>query len=375
MNILDRVRQFFADGWMVSEPVARMLFPHTQKQKLYHRIRLTAKVREPFADSIDEMMRRARERRNGVMFAALRNINERLGRGRTIGEALEGWVPPEERMLLTAGDRRGYDGFAAAIDDILYLGKVTGSMVSRIVMGVLPPLAIVLAQYLLMLWMAVSFTTKALNLTHVNPSQLTGRAREFYEVGLFAQSPWAWGAPVLVVIVLSGILVSMPYWTRPAGLRRKADLVPPYSLYKAIVGSRWLLAFAAMGKAGIPYESIFEETGRMASPWLKGILGDIERLYRRGVGLGPAFVATGQNFPSRSIVDDLVSFGDRPGFEDTLMVLARDRVEQTLAISSLIAAVMTAFGYAFAAFGSFWIMMSFNAMESQIQMIIQTTMR
>lgn len=372
MSAITRIRNSFANGWMVSDWLARLLFPHLQKKKLYHRIRLTAKVREPFADSINEMMRRAREQRSGVMYAALKSISARLGRGRTIGEALTGWVPHEERMLLSAGDKRGYDGFAGAIDEILYLQDATKSMVSRTIMGILPPIGIVIAQYILMLWMALAFTQKALKLTHVSPHQLTGLAHQFYVVGIFAQSVWAWILPIVVLLLIAGVLFSMPNWTKPVALRRFMDKLPPYSLYKAIVGARWTLAFAAMGKAGIPYEIIFQETSKMSAPWLKLILRDTERLYRRGRGLGHAFSATGHGFPSKSLVDDLGAFGDRPGFEETLAVLARDRVEQTIILSGVISNILAAIGYAFAAAGSFWIMMSFNAMQTQIQTAIQS---
>ncbi|MBN6739494.1 hypothetical protein JKG47_02890 [Acidithiobacillus sp. MC6.1] len=364
------IRESFSTAWMMQEPVARVLFP-MQRKRFYRRIQIMSKAQLPFSDAVEELRNRAKESKNGVMYAALSSMAYRQGRGRSIAESLDGWVPREEMMLLNAGDKRGYSGFVTAIDQILNMGSATKAMMTTLVSGLIEPLIMIAAMYGLITWMAKSFNQKALSLTHINPNQLTGEAHQLYAVGVFATTVWSWLIPLLVLLFMGVLLVILPVWVKPEWLRKIADHVPPFSIYKAITGARWMMAFATLGKAGIPYEEIFNETKNMSKPWLRIRLAMIEHLYRRGIGMGPAFAKSGYQFPSKSLVDDLLAFGDRPGFEDVLLILAEEWVKSTTQTVKGITFALTGVGYLSVFGGMIWIMGSFNAMQSQIMAIIQ----
>ncbi len=366
------VRNVFADAWVVPENVAALMFPMRRKT-FYRRVQIMSKAHMPFSDAIKELKSRAHESKNGVMYAALSSISYRLERGRTIAESLDGWVPQEEMMLLNAGDKRGYAGFVAAIDQILTMGAATKAMMTTLVSGLVEPFIMIAAMYGLITWMAKSFNQKALALTHINPDQLTGGAHQLYAVGLYATTVWSWIIPLGVLAFIIVLFVIMPIWVTPEKVRKVVDHVPPFSIYKAIVGAKWMMAFATLGKAGIPYEEVFKETAKLSKPWLKMRLKAIELLYRRGIGLGPAFAQSGYQFPSKALVDDLLAFGDRPGFEDVLMVLAEEWVKSTTLTVKGITFALTGVGYLSVFGGMIWIMGSFNAMQSQIMAIIQQT--
>ncbi|MDD2860333.1 MAG: type II secretion system F family protein [Acidiphilium sp.] len=341
------------------------------RTRFYRRVQVMSKAHVPFADAIREMRDRAFIARNGVLYAALRSIAYRLERGRSIEESLDGWLPHEERMLLAAGDRLGYAGFAAAIDQIMTMNAATKGMTMTIVTGLIEPVLMITAMYLLIDWLSGNFNKKAIAITHISPDRLTGGAYQMYAVGVFAATIWAWVLPLLVLVAVAAVLASMPYLTRPKKLRTVLDHLPPYNIYKSITAARWLLTFSTMGMAGLPYELVFRETTALARPWLRQRLVAIETLYRRGIGLGPSFLQSGYDFPNKTLIEDLIAFGDRPGLENPLMILAEEMIKTTTRTVKTIAFMMTAVGYLIVFGGMMWIMNGFDAFQSQINLIIQ----
>lgn len=357
-------------GWMVPEKLALYLFRFSRKA-FYRRIQIMAKARMPFDSAIAELRQQAYAARQGVMFAMLDSVYRRMQRGRDLETSLEDWIPKEDRMLLSAGDKQGYTGFIGAIDQIMDVSGATKEMMRTLIGGLAEPAIMLIAMYFLIAWMAKNFNQKALSATHVPPGKLTGLAHQLYSVGLFATTFWAWLVPLTFVAAFAGVIFAMPMFTKPRSMRIMLDKVPPWSIYKAITGARWLLSFSTLGQARIPYEVIFRETGEMASPWLRERILAIAGKYERGFSLGEAFQRAGYEFPSKQLVDDLVAFGARPGFEDVLTIIAKEWIVETTRFVKGITVALTGVGYIGVFSGMFWIMGAFNSMQTQITAIIQ----
>jgi type II secretory pathway component PulF len=359
-------------GWMVPGSLAIRLFVFYRKA-FYRRIQIMAKARMPFDSAIAELRMQAYSARQGVMYAMLDSVYRRMQRGRDLETALGDWLPKEDRMLLSAGDTQGYTGFIAAIDQIMDVSGATKEMMRTLVTGLAEPVVMMLAMYGLIDWMAKNFNQKALAATHVSPNKLTGLAHQLYSVGIFATTFWAWLVPLIFLGLFVMVFFAMPVMTKPKKLRMLLDKLPPWSIYKAITGARWLLSFSTLGLARIPYEVIFRETENMASPWLRERISAIAQKYERGFTLGESFLRAGYEFPSKSLVDDLVAFGARPGFEDVLMVIAKEWIIETTRFVKGITVALTGIGYITVFAGMFWIMGAFNSMQVQITAIIQQT--
>ncbi len=357
-------------GWMLPQGLALRLFGPKRKA-FYRRLQIMAKARMPFDAAITELRQQAFANKQGVMYAMLDSVEKRMRRGRSLDESLDGWLPKEDRMLLAAGDKQGYAGFVAAIDQILAVQDASKEMRRTLISGLTEPLVMILAMYGLIAWMSKNFNEKALTVTHIDPHQLTGLAHQLYAVGLFAVSPWAWISPLLALAFIAFLFMTMPVFTQPKALRMALDNVPPWSIYRAMTGAKWLLTFATLGRAHLPYEVIFKETASLAGPWLKERIDAISRQYARGFNLGESFKRAGYDFPSKSLVDDLVAFGGRPGFEEVLYIMAQEWIVETTRFVKAITTTLTGMGYMLVFVGMFWIMGAFNAMQNQITAIIQ----
>ncbi|OIQ97806.1 toxin coregulated pilus biosynthesis protein E [mine drainage metagenome] len=357
-------------GWMLPEALAMHLFGFGRKA-FYRRIQIMAKARMPFDAAISELRAQAYSARQGVTYAMLDSVYRRMQRGRDLETALEDWLPKEDRMLLSAGDRQGYTGFIEAIDQIMEVTGATKEMIRTMVSGLAEPTVMILSMYGLIAWMAKNFNEKALAATHVSPAKLTGLAHQLYSVGIFATTFWAWLVPLIVACLIGFVMLAMPRFTKPTALRMFLDKLPPWSIYKAITGARWLLSFSTLGQARIPYEVIFRETENMAAPWLRERISAIAQKYERGFPLGEAFLRAGYDFPNKALVDDLVAFGSRPGFEEVLTVIAKEWIVETTRFVKGITVALTGVGYISVFAGMFWIMGAFNSMQVQITAIIQ----
>lgn len=358
------IKEFFENAWMMPEGVARRLFFLHRKQFL-RRLQVMARARLPLGESIEELKNRAYESKNGIMYAALSSIHNRLKRGRNLAEAFRGWISDSEIMLLEAGEKVGYSAFADAIEDVLTLQGATKEMIGKIVGGLMEPIIILLSCYLLVLWMASNFNDQIFAIIKVDPERLTGQAYQFYKIGVFSKSIWAALTPILFVLALVALFVSLPLtsgrWRNPLD-----QYIPPWSVYRSIVGAGWMLTFAKLAKARYSYEEILRRTAALASPWLRSRIQAIEYWLRRGLGLGDAACKAGNGFPSKDLIDDIATFNNRPGFEEALDILAHEWVKETSRRVSAIAFALTGMGWVLTGFIMIWIFTSFDALQSQL---------
>jgi type II secretory pathway component PulF len=362
----------FKTAWMIPEGVARRLF-FLERKRLLRRLQVMARAHLPLAESISELRERAYTSKKGIMYAALSSMEQRQRRGRTVAETFAGWIPENQIMLMEAGERSGYEAFALAIEDALSLQGATSEMIGRVIGGLMEPFLLITANYFLVLWMASNFTDKVFKMLHINPDQLTGQAHQFYTVGVFAKSYWAWLAPTLIMAAIVALFVSLPMAT--GKWRRPLDrFVPPWSVYRSINGAGWMLTFAKLASARYSYEDILRRTADLSRPWLRSRIMAIEYWVRRGRPLGEAMRKSENDFPSRDLVDDIATFNNRPGFEEALDILAKEWVSQTSQQVKGLAFAMTGIGWMVTGFVMIWIFTAFDAMQTQITAIARQMM-
>jgi len=372
-EISRKIRDSFSKAWMVSPDVARRFF-FLKKKSFLRRTQIMGKAHVPFSDAIAELKSRAYENHESIMFAALQVMNLRVQRAQDLAQVLNGWLAPEEIMLIVAGDNRGFSGYVSAIDQVLGMGDATAEMRSALLMGVMEPIILLVSIYMLMLWMSTKFTGKLLSITHVSPDKLTGLAYQFYAMGQFANSIWSILVPVVIFVPPVLVWWSFSRWTgertKTVAVRKFLDKIPPYSVYKKIAGAQWALAFSVLAMAGIPYEVVLQELGRLSAPWVRVQTHRIERRFRKGITLGDAMRQAGDWFPSRSMVQDIMAFGERPGFKETMKVLADESIKDTTREVKIMANVLRGFGYVIMFVALVWLYEAFNDLSTQIQTLL-----
>lgn len=246
-----------------------------------------------------------------------------LRNGERLSTMLKGWAGDDECMLISAGEQSG------TLEKALFSSArvmTARSQINKAVIGGLayPFLLIILAFGVLYLF---GFKIVPAFLSISSPDKWSGLARIMIEVSLFAQH-WLWALAVIVSIFVAVFFVSLPRWDGPA--RVLLDRYAPYSVYRVMYGSTWLIGFSALIEAGLRVETALQQLASTASPWLKTRIEGCLRGTRSGLNVGDALARSGYEFPDREIIDDLAVYSAMSGFDAALFALGKEWLDESV---------------------------------------------
>jgi type II secretory pathway component PulF len=124
------------------------------------------------------------------------------------------------------------------------------------------------------------------------------------------------------------IYLTIGIWT--GRIRAFIDRFPPWSLYKVFVGISWLLALAALIKAGTPVSTAMTSLKKDATRYLRERIDKALIYINNGENLGSALDKTKFNFPDSEIVSDLKIYSELDNFEEALNNLANEWLEESV---------------------------------------------
>ena len=102
------------------------------------------------------------------------------------------------------------------------------------------------------------------------------------------------------------------------------------SLYRIFTGVCWLLALAALVKAGTPVSSALRSLRGDASPYLKERIDKSLVYISNGDNLGQALHKTNLEFPDPEVIGDLRIYSELDGFEEALDQMANEWLEDSI---------------------------------------------
>jgi len=255
-----------------------------------------------------------------VISAWLRQVRN----GKPLGVAIQGWVPEMDRLVIEAGEPSG--DLPGAIENacFLYEGQkqIKGALYSSLAYPVVLFMMVIGFLFLFGINVIPKFET-------VLPREnWEGMGAQMAMLSDFVQS---WFALVLGALVGLGILVawSLPRWTGP--LRVKFDRYPPYGIYKVMAGSGFLLGLAALTKAGVKTTVALRALMRDSKPWYHERISKTLGHVNNGLNIGEALYKTNLAFPDPETVNDLRTYATLDKFDEMLMRLGRENMEDSVA--------------------------------------------
>jgi type II secretory pathway component PulF len=258
---------------------------------------------------------------------ALSHWIERIDNGSSIAGCTKGWVTDEEQMLLSAGEKSG--DILKSLEAICRIMTAKSSIKGAVIGGIAYPTFVVLMLFGFMYLFGYKLIPSFLNLAPVE--RFTGFGYWVARASMFAQYALL---PFIAccLIIVCVFVISLPRWN---GKNRVLfDGYKPYSIYRIIQGSSWLISFSALVKSGVRIEDGLEQMAKLSSPWLKIRLFSCLRGLKSGLTVGDALHRAGHNFPDREIIDDLIIYSSLNGFEDSLESLGNEWIESSEKIIS-----------------------------------------
>lgn len=306
---------------------ARMIcnFSNQARLKIYRKIASLMRNRFSLMNALDMLHDGASnggKNPDEPMAIAIASWAKALQNGLPFSDALKGWAPDRERLMLSVGDVSDLEG---ALMNLIRVTEGSTKMIRPIIGAIAYPSFLFMMAILIiygigvymvppMIDAAPTVRWRGMALTLVNLSDWISN----YWLVAFASLP----------AVMALIYFTIGIWT--GKIRAIIDHIPPWSLYKVFTGISWLLALSALVKGGTPVSTALRALRRDSSRYLKERIDKTLVFINNGDNLGQALSKTGLDFPDKEIIGDLKIYSELDNFEEALEALANDWLEESV---------------------------------------------
>lgn len=246
-----------------------------------------------------------------------------LNNGRKLSEVIRPWVTNEEYMLILAGEEAGT--LEDSLQSVVVVAKAKAAISSAVYGGLAyPTFLAILAfgiMYLFGFKIVPAFSKAA------RSDAWTGFAKVMIEASGFVQNWFHW-VVLIVVILLVAFFVSLPRWT--SDIRSVCDRYAPFSIYRIMQGSSFLIALAALIQAGVPIVAAMSQLASGASPWLAHRLNAGIKGLQAGRNLGEALEKSGTGFPDPEIISDIRLYSTKTGFDEAIRLIGTEWITESV---------------------------------------------
>ncbi|MDR2685906.1 MAG: type II secretion system F family protein [Rickettsiales bacterium] len=252
----------------------------------------------------------------GEPFAiAFRDWMDKLERGYSFPEAVQGWVPEIETLMLSVGDM---SKLSIALDNTVRITEGSGKISSALISALAYPLFLLVASVAIVV-MVGEFLVPPMLEAVGRDVVWRGAARTLVNVSEFAGANWvAVSTGLAVAAVLAGLSMSR----LTGGFRVMLDRFPPWSLYKISSSAGWLVSLASLMRAGATLPEALKIMAGSSNKYLSDVSDKALFGVIAGRNLGDALEQAETKFPNEEIIGDLKIYAELDNFDKNLMNVA-----------------------------------------------------
>lgn len=296
-------------------------FSHKERLRFYEKMRQLM-INGVNLDMALQQVQKIAARKKGSILPVLYNRwRHNISNGMNFGQCLAPYVPSAEAVLLETGANSGrlVTAIENAIESIEQQGKV-----KKAIIGAAAYPAVLFAMLIAAMLMSAHKVIPTFE-EIIPTEEWQGIA---YGVAVASQFIRDHGG--LIGIVFAGlvflIFYSMPRWTGP--MRVSFDKFVPWSLYRILQGSAFLLSVSSMMGAGVKIDEVsLGKISRQSDPYLRERINGIKRYITSGENLGDALYHCGYQFPDEDIIADLQIYANLRGFDQNLIKITQTWVD------------------------------------------------
>jgi type II secretory pathway component PulF len=343
--------------------LTRLQFKSSKKHRfrIYRKLEGMLRANEALSRGLDRLYLNASEmgkypRRPAA--AALREWFLKDRAGMSLSEAMSDWVPTSDLYMIRAGEESGM--MAKSLGSIQAMGEKARLMRQAVTHAVgYPVFMLVLVSFVL--W---SFGVNLIK--HMRENAPKNVVAAMGGVATLSDFINDWGIAILIFIVVLCTLISvtLPYWT--GRLRVKFDMYPPWSWFRILQGSSFMLGLAALLGAQVPLKRALEILEEQGNPWMKERIGATRQEVLRGRNLGEALRITQFNFPDPIVAVDLEILSERADVGLVLEQVTEEWISEQIEYMNNQAAVVRNVGLAIVGGVIAWTMMSIFSVVAEL---------
>lgn len=280
--------------------------------------------------------------------------------GKRFSMLLRRYVNYEECSLIAGGEKSGNmeQAFEYAVRVISKKSEIIGAVAMA---TVYPTILAGMAMFLVNM-VATKLVPKFSKMS--NPETWEGSARIVYLMGDFVTN---YGREALIAIFVFLVLLGLSFPYLRGHVRIYLDRVFPWSLYRMLYGSTFLLNVSVMIGSGVQLRDALEALSKNANPWLRERIEGA--LYGTGIGanLGVALKNSGYEFPDRRAVRYLEVLANQDGFEKAIARFGERWMDESVKQAKAIGKIALGVGIALIGALMLLIMSGANGITDAIQ--------
>jgi type II secretory pathway component PulF len=286
--------------------------------KLYKKMASLIKQGLSIKDIIEEISK-VQKKNNSPEYHFLTHVSKEMQKGKSFSGSLKGWTTDNELLLIQSGEQSGdlEKSFRMAIKLTLQLKEINSTIKSQA--------AYPFALLILLLGVLYFFSVEIFPaLTGIAPvADWPESPRTLYNLTYFVRSN--------ILLIFAGIFAvsfvvykSLGRLTGP--VRDALDKYPPFSLYKDIQASVFLISVATLMVAQVSLQESILSLKKQSNKYIKGkmdiILGRLQKGLSGGEALNTKFM--GDSGP------DVEIYGKAADFEAAMLALGDEIIEDKL---------------------------------------------
>ena len=274
--------------------------------RIYRKLEGMLKTNEALSRALDRLYQNITEMGkypNKPAAIALREWFLKDRAGITLAQSMEGWIPTGELYMIRAGEESGT--LAKALQSIQSMGQRAGQMRQAVSYAVGYPVFMMILVGFVLWTFGVNLIANMRANAPQNVIDAMGGVVPFSDF----ISSWGLWIVVLVVVVALIVTFTLPIWR--GATRAKFDLYPPWSWYRVLQGSSFLLGLSSLLGAQVPLKRSLEILEEQGSPWIRERINLARQKVLNGHNLGEALRLTKMNFPDPAVAVDLEILSER----------------------------------------------------------------
>jgi type II secretory pathway component PulF len=305
---------------------AKLQFTAKKRNRIYRKLKVYLSAGVPLPTALDTLYAHASndgKKPSDALAIVIDDWRMQVADGRKLGQAIREWVPDSDRLVIEGGEEAGR--LEVAIEKAIMINESAGKIKYTVIQGLGYPVLLVFVALALLVLQAKQVVPA---FDSVLPrEQWTGLGAQFAFVAMMVDN-FLFAGIGLAIGLITLITYTMPKWA--GGLRVRFDKWPPWSIYRLVLGSGFMLTISGMIKAGIPLPGALALLGRDAQPWYRLRLRETLQWVEEGKNLGEALHLTGYDFPDRESVMDLRAYASLNKFDETLEQLGKEWLEESV---------------------------------------------
>lgn len=343
--------------------ITRFQFRTSRKHRfrIYRKLEGMLRMNEALSRSLDRLYLNSSEmgkypRRPAAV--ALRDWFLQDRSGKSLSEAMEGWVPTGELYMIRAGEESGT--MAKSLASIMTVGEKSKQMKEAVSYAVGYPV------FMLVLVSFVLWTFGVNLISNMRKSAPANVVAAMGGIATVSDIINDWGVTIIITIIVLCIIiaVSLPRWRGP--MRAKFDMFPPWSWYRILQGSGFLLGLSSLLGAQVPLRRSLEILEEQGNPWIRERIAAARQEVLRGRNLGEALRIGRYNFPDPMVAVDLEILSERADVGSVIEQVTHEWINEQIMVLKGQAVLARNIGMAMVGGIIAWAMMSIFSVVGEL---------